>query len=102
MDQVWGVSADIACVRSPDGGRVAVLHLGQDVPVILAGTAASVWNGLDGTTTETELIDGLAREYGTDASAIRADVLALLQSLGGRGLITLSPEDGTDNSCTLP
>ncbi len=39
-----------------------------------SGTAASVWNALDGTRTETELIEDLARAYGTDASAIRGDV----------------------------
>ena len=66
-EQVWRVSADVACVQSADGDRVAVLHLEQDVPVILVGTAASVWNGLDGTRTEAELIEWLAREYATDA-----------------------------------
>ena len=92
-EQVWRVSADVACVQSPDGGRVAVLHLAQDVPVILVGTAASVWNGLDGTRTETELIEELAREYGTDASAIHGDVMALVRSLSSSGLITLSTRD---------
>lgn len=95
-ERVWQVSDNVACVQSPDGGRVAVLHLEQDVPVILAGTAASVWNALDGTTAETELIEGLAREYGTDAAAIRGDVLALLQSLGSSGLITLSSRNGVN------
>ena len=92
-EQVWRVSADVACVRSPDGGRVAVLHLEQDVPVILAGTAESVWSALDGTRTETELIEELARAYGTDASAIHGDVMGLIQDLSSNGLITLSPRD---------
>ena len=39
-EQVWRVSADVACVQSADGDRVAVLHLEQDVPFILVGTAA--------------------------------------------------------------
>lgn len=89
---VWRVSASVASVRSPDGGRIAVLHLEQDVPFILAGTAASVWNGLDGNRTETELIEELARGYGTEASAIRGDVTALLRSLSSSGMITLSPD----------
>ena len=97
MERVWRISADVACVRSPDGGRVAVLNLEQDVPVILAGTAASVWNALDGTRTETELIEDLARAYGTDASAIRGDVVGLIHELSSSGLITRAPYDGSAN-----
>ncbi|MET3949197.1 PqqD family protein [Arthrobacter sp. UYEF36] len=89
-EQVWRVSDCVACVQSPDGGRVAVLHLQQDVPVILVGTAASVWNGLDGTRTEAELIEDLARDYGTDAAAINGDVMDLIRSLSNSGMITLS------------
>ena len=96
-ERVWRVSADVACVQSPDGGRVAVLHLEQDVPVILVGTAASVWNALDGTRTETELIEELARAYGTDASAIREDVVGLIHELSSSGLITRAPYDGSAN-----
>lgn len=93
-EQVWRVGADVAFVQSPDGGRVAVLHLQQDVPIILTDTAASVWNGLDGTRTETELIEELARDYSTDASAIHGDVMALIRDLSTSGLITSSPRNG--------
>lgn len=92
-EQVWRVSPDVAFVQSPDGGRVAVLHLEQEVPVILVGTAASVWNGLDGTRTETELIEDLAREYATGVAAIHGDVMGLIHDLSTNGLITLSPTD---------
>lgn len=92
-ERVWRVSDDVACVQSPDGGRVAVLHLVQDVPVILVGTAASVWNALDGTRTEAELVEELARDYGTDVGAIHGDVVELLHSLSSSALITLSPRD---------
>ena len=92
-DRVWRVSSDVAFVPSPDGGRVAVLHLAQDVPVILVGSAASVWNGLDGIRTETELIERLARDYGTDSSAIQDDVMRLIQDLASTGMITLSSPD---------
>ena len=96
-ERVWRVSADVACVQSPDGGRVAVLNLEQDVPVILVGTAASVWNGLDGTRTETDLVEELARGYGIDADVIHGDVMALIQSLSSSGLITVTPADRTAN-----
>ena len=89
-EQVWRVSSDVACVQSPDGGRVAVLHLEQDVPVILVGTAASVWNGLDGTRTEAELIELLARDYAIEAGAIAEDVVGLIRSLSNAGMITSS------------
>ena len=95
-ERVWRVSDDVAFVQNPDGGRVAILHLEQDVPVILAGTAASVWNKLDGTRTESELIEDLAREYATEASAIGADVMGLLRSLSSSGMITASSPDRTD------
>jgi hypothetical protein len=96
-ERVWRVSADVAYVQNPDGGRVAVLHLEQDVPVILLGTAASVWNALDGTRTETELIEELAREYGADAAAIQGDAMGLIHSLSSNGLITSSPRDEAAN-----
>lgn len=92
-EQVWRVSADVACVHSADGDRVALLHLEQQVPVILVGTAASVWNGLDGTRTEAELIERLAREYATDASAIAEDVIGLIRSLSSSGMITASTRE---------
>ena len=92
-DRVWRVSSDVAFVQSPDGGRVAVLHLEQDVPVILVGTAASVWNGLDGTRTESALIADLARNYGTAPSAIEEDVMRLIQDLSSTGMITSFPPD---------
>ena len=91
-EQLWRVSADVACVHSSDSGRVAVLHL--DVPAILTGTAVSVRNGLDGTRIQTELIEELARDYGTDASAIQGDVTALIDSLSSSGLGTFSPVTG--------
>ena len=96
-ERVWRISADVACVQSPDGGRVALLNLEQDVPVILVGTAASVWNALDGTRTESELIEDLARDYGTDASAIRGDVIGLIDSLSTGGMITRAPRDKADS-----
>ena len=92
-ERVWRVSADVACVQSHDGGRVAVLHLEQDVPIILEGTAASVWISIDGTRTETELIEDLARDYGTDASAIHGDVMSMIHSLSASSLITLSASE---------
>lgn len=95
-ERAWRVSADVAFVHSPDGGRVAVLHLEQDVPIILSDTAASVWNGLDGTRTETVLIEELAHDYGTIASAIQEDVLALIHDLSTSGLISSSPHDGAN------
>ena len=91
-EQVWRVSSDVACVQSADSGRVAVLHLEQDVPVILVGTAASVWNGLDGTRTEAELIELLARDYAIEAGAIADDVVGLIRSLSNAGMITPSPQ----------
>lgn len=92
-EQVWRVSADVACVHSADGDRVALLHLEQQVPVILVGTAASVWNWLDGTRTEAELIECLAREYATEVGAIEGDVMGLIHTLSTNGMITPSPRN---------
>ena len=92
-EQVWRVSSDVACVQSPDGDRVAILHLEQQVPFILVGTAASVWNGLDGVRTETELVECLAREYATDAATIHGDVMGLIHTLSSTGMIALSPRE---------
>ena len=92
-DRAWRVSSEDAFVQSPDGGRVAVLNLAEDVPVILVGTAASVWDGLDGFRTEADLIETLAHDYRTGSSAIQEDVMRLIQVLASTGMITLeSPE----------
>lgn len=92
-EQVWRVSSDVACVQSADGDRVAVLHFEQHVPSILVGTAASVWNALDGVRTEAELIECLARDYATEAGAIHGDVMGLIRTLSSTGTITSSPRD---------
>jgi hypothetical protein len=92
-DRVWRVSSGVAFVQSPDGGRVAVLNLAEDVPVILVGTAASVWNGLDGFRNEADLIETLAHDYGTSSSAIQNDVMRLIHELSSAGMIAVSPPE---------
>lgn len=67
-------------VRLPDGP----LHT-------LAGTAAEVWELLDGEPTAGEVADALAARYDAPAADIVADVDVLLTTLAGAGVVVTRP-----------
>ena len=57
--------------------------------------ATAVWSRLDGTTSTADLAASLARDFGAPAGRVSHDVVALLETLMGEGLVVSSdaPED---------
>lgn len=75
------VDASMALFQ-PDSGHVFVLN----------PTAADVWRLSDGELTLDQVVDALARAYGTEPAAIRADVAAAVEQLRDDGLLTRAEE----------
>jgi hypothetical protein len=57
-------------------------------PVVLAGTAATIWVRLHGRTDAHRIADSIAGELGIDASEILGDVRSFVAELRGLGLVT--------------
>jgi hypothetical protein len=90
-DQVWAQSGSLAQV--PSEGRVAMIDLDRlaDPPMVLEGTAASIWAAIDGHRTVAEVVDVVAGEYSLPPDDIRADVEAFVADLAARGLVRQVP-----------
>lgn len=84
---VWTQSPTIAQV--PSQGRVAMIDLDRlgDPPMVLEGTAASIWAAIDGHRSVAQVVDVVAAEYALPAEDIRADVEAFVADLAARGLV---------------
>ena len=67
--------------------EIVVMRLDNGDFFSLAGTAASIWRLIDGTRDRAALLAELAAEYGTDESAIVADVDEFLANLKEQGLL---------------
>ena len=88
----WRRSADVAVVDHED--RVVALDLNNPSapPVVLEGTAATIWHLLDAADTEVALVGAVARTFDVHPATIRADVHAFLLQLNDLGLVTRSGE----------
>jgi hypothetical protein len=67
--------------------EIVVMRLDSGEFFSLSGTAAATWRLIDGTRARDEILDALAAAYGTDESAIVADVDDFLAQLKEQGLI---------------
>jgi len=67
--------------------EIVVMRLDNGDFFSLSGTAASIWRLIDGTRDRAALLAELAAEYGTDESAIVADVDEFLANLKEQGLL---------------
>ena len=67
--------------------EIVVMRLDNGDFFSLSGTAASIWRLIDGTRDRAALLAELAAEYGTDESAIVADVDEFLTNLKEQGLL---------------
>lgn len=87
MTEVWVQSDSLAQV--PSEGRVAMIDLDRlaDPPMVLEGTAASIWAAIDGRRTVAEVVEAVAEEYALLPDDIRADVEAFVADLAQRGLV---------------
>jgi len=58
-----------------------------DPPMVLEGTAASIWSAIDGQRTVDDVVAMVAEEYALPPDDIRADVEAFVADLAERGLV---------------
>lgn len=77
----------LAELEHPD--RIVILRLNDTAcaPHVLNGTAAAIWQEIDGTRTPDEICTVVAAAYQVPVATVRADVLAYLDELRSAGLI---------------
>ena len=87
---VYAHSEDVAVVG--DGDRVIVLDLNRldRSPEALIGTAARIWQAIDGEQDEEHLVAQLAEQFGTTPESISGDVRRFLTQLEDLGLVVRS------------
>jgi len=71
-----------------DEARGAWVLLAPERVLVPDEIAADVLRRLDGKTTLGAILDGLSRDYDAPRDAIAGDVVALLQDLAAKGMIT--------------
>jgi len=86
---VYAHSEDVAVVG--EGDRVIVLDLNRldRCPEALVGTAARIWQAIDGERDEAQLVAELADQFDTSPERIAADVATFLSQLVTLGLVVL-------------
>jgi Coenzyme PQQ synthesis protein D (PqqD) len=89
---VWRQSSHVAEVRSDSACRVALLHLDATQPVVLEGTAAAIWNLIDGHRDQADVIAELEATFEDSAGHLVLQVEAFLASLEAQRLIEAAPD----------
>ena len=84
---VWKRGGLVAEVRTESQARVALLHLDATQPVVLEGTAATIWNLIDGHRSEQSILDELAATFEDRSGQMQAQVEDFLASLEAQRLI---------------
>lgn len=87
MNCAWRHSVHVAQIRSELGNRVALLHLDATQPVILKGTAATIWELIDGHRNQADVIAELEGTFEDAAGQMQSQVEVFLASLAARQLI---------------
>lgn len=80
-------AADVAWVASPD--RVVILRLANVAtpPLVLAGTAGTIWEKIEGEMTLDELVASVSTHFSVDGSEIYDAVAAFVTESIERGLM---------------
>lgn len=83
LDAVVAPITELAFVRDDENSDVTVLSLVDTdcTPLVLSGTAAVIWDELDGERTLRLVVSELAAEYGLDEPVIGEQVLAFVGQL---------------------
>ncbi|GAA1789389.1 hypothetical protein GCM10009712_40920 [Pseudarthrobacter sulfonivorans] len=84
---VWRHGAYLAQVRTRSTNRVALLHLDASQPVVLEGTASTIWDLIDGRRTEQAILLSLQASFEDQAGQMQSQVEAFLASLAAQQLI---------------
>lgn len=84
---IYRHSTDVAQVRTESANRVALLHLDANQPVVLEGTAAAIWELIDGERTEQEILAELEARFEDESGQMYAQVADFLGHLQKQHLI---------------
>ena len=87
---IWHHSSHVAQARTESTSRVALLHLDATQPVVLDGTAAAIWELIDGRRDQADLIAVLEAAFEDEAGQLAHQVEAFLASLEAQNLIEAS------------
>lgn len=84
---IWRHAGLVAEVRTASIYRVALLHLDANQPVVLEGTAATIWDLIDGQRTEQSILTELEATFEDQSGQMQSQVEHFLASLEARRLI---------------
>lgn len=84
---VWKRGGLVAEVCTERRSRVALLHLDATQPVVLEGSAAVIWDLIDGRRTERDIYAELEANFEDQTGQMQAQVESFLASLEAQRLI---------------
>jgi pyrroloquinoline quinone biosynthesis protein D len=84
---IYRHSTNVAQVRTESANRVALLHLDANQPVVLEGTAAAIWELIDGHRTEQEILAELEASFEDESGQMESQVADFLTHLQKQHLI---------------
>jgi hypothetical protein len=88
---IWNHAGLVAEVRTEGNNRVALLHLDANQPVVLEGTAAAIWDLIDGQRNEQDIVAELEATFDDPSGQMQSQVQGFLASLEAQRLIEASP-----------
>ena len=86
--------ADLMVLEFDVDGELSLYRSGSEEAVVLNSTASEIWRLTEQEHSLDEVVDAMADTYGVAADAIRADVVATVQSLHAAGLLNASTANG--------
>jgi hypothetical protein len=84
----WRHADEISHVESAERVAIVTLSRLEDPPVVLTGTAASIWAAVDGARDDEAVACEVADRYDVPVEQIRTEVLTFLQHLASCQLIS--------------
>lgn len=92
----WQHSDSLAWVDVPDG--IALVDLArlsaETVPLVLTGSAAAIWDAIDGTRSTAQVVEALAQQFDdVDPDDLARSTEHFLHELAERGLVSLRAAD---------
>jgi hypothetical protein len=84
----WRHADEISHVQGAERVAIVTLSRLEDPPVVLTGTAASIWAAVDGARDDEAVACEVAARYDVPVEEIRTEVLTFLQHLASCQLIS--------------
>ena len=89
---IWHHSNHVAQVCTKPRARVALLHLDATQPVVLEGTAAVIWDLINGERSEQDIFADLEGTFEDQSGQMQAQVEEFLATLEAQRLIEAARE----------